>query len=290
MSNKHDQPKSHGPFTILASAVNILFHHPVTFIPYIFSAFIQLLFLEILYFYPRYPLNIVATPLINKIWSPIYMHYPLNLTLIPRLFQPIQILLYIFISSFCIAISIASIGQINTGSPVNLKGILKKSFGRYPHVVLTFIIIFVTIFAYLQGYNLIINRALLIRSESGKFFLLKQLIINGAPYFNLLMNIVATTIFAYVLPAIMLDKKKISSAIGRNFQYLWKKFIPTFIMALVPSLFFIPVVLLRNSLKITTMPELNVWMLVVGIIVMIFVDAIVYTAFTTYYLIKKEHS
>jgi hypothetical protein len=138
---------------------------------------------------------------------------------------------------------------------------------------------------------LLVLRAWEISSTQGVYFMIKTAILEAAPYVNLLIGILITALFAFVFPIIAIDKKKIFSAIGLNFKYLWGSFWFMFLLVLIPTIFYLPILMLRNNIAMivqTTFPEARALIYVVSIFVTMFIDATVYTAVTTYYLLKKE--
>lgn len=274
---------------LINSSVSTLFSHPIIFAPYIIIVFLQLLILEVLYFYPRYPLNAFFGPLVRKFWGESFLHYPKNFTLIPKLFQTIQIPMYIFLSVFLIAVSIALLKKINYGKRLRFGKVLKDVLGTYVHLVIAALLMFFMIWVFLKAYGLIYQRALQIRSQSGWFYYLKITVIQGAPYFNLIWAVFINAIFAYLLPSIVVGKKKIFSAIAQNFKMLYKAFWLTFLTVLIPSLLFIPVLWLRQLVTIERFfPELTIIILVLGVFISACVDAMIYTALSLRFLVKVE--
>jgi len=274
---------------LVKTAVNTLLRNKILLFPYSMIVFVQLFILEILYFIPRFPLNKFFSPIITTFWSEKYLHYPLNLLLLPQLFQKAQPPVYILISSFFVAASIYVISEINNKEDINILDAFKRVLTQYIHIVIATLISFLLIIFFFEGYGLIVKRAMIIRSTQGVFYWIKVLVIGGTPYVSLLISIFVTTIFAYVYPAIVLDKKKIFSAIGINFKMLSKSFWNTFFLVLIPTLFFVPILLLRNSFPIDlSIPEIRLWLLILSIFIMIMIDAVVYTAVTIFYLTKKE--
>ncbi len=279
------------PIKILQSSLYTIINNPTILFPFCISAFIQLLILEILYFAPRYPLNIFFGPIIGRVWGEQFLHYPFNFTLLPKLFQMIQIPIYIFIGSFFIAMAVAIIIRINDGKTVHIKQTIKEISSSYVHVVIIALIGYLLVLSFFKIYGILFNRALLIHSQNGIFYWLKKIIIDGTPYFNLLLSVIAATIFAYVIPIIIIEKKKIFTAIWINFKTLWNSFWSTFCIVLLPSLLFVPVILFRISIskgKGMGSPELGLIILILSIIVMVLIDSIVYTGITIFYLLRKE--
>jgi len=276
---------------LLRESVNTYVSNPVILIPFLTVAFVQLLILEIIYFSPRFPLVKFFGPLIQRLEGEAFLHYPQNFIILPKWFQTAQYFIYVFIGSFLIAVAIALIAQINNSRKPAFGSALRETLSQYVHIVLAAALAFVSFFTMAKGYGLLIDRALLIRSESGIFYILKAVILHGAPYFNLLIGVLVTAIFAFLYPIIVIDRKKIFSALVLNFRHLFKSFWFICFTVMIPTLFYVPVLLLRNNLGFIqniTFEGIQVGMIILSIVVMMFIDATVYTAVTTYYLLKKE--
>jgi hypothetical protein len=276
-------------FPLLKNTVQALFLHKEILFPYAISIFIQLVIIEILYFLPRSPLNVFFGPIIKKLFGENYLHYPLNLVLLPKLFQYIQMPVYIFISSILISASIAIISTINSGKTLRMQTIWRQTFGMYIHVMAVACVMFLIVMGMFKLNGMVINRAMMIRSQTGLRFLIKQIVLTGAPFWNMLLNILGTTIFAYIYPAIIVDRKKFFAAIIHNFKTLARNFWFTLFIVSIPSLFYLPILLLSSSIPFgAVFPELSMIILIVSIFILILIDAVVYTALTTFYLMKKE--
>ena len=274
---------------VLKNAVYSILKHKVIMFPYCITAFVHFLVLEILYFANRFPFSDFFDPIIRKLWSENYLHYPLNFVLLPKLFQYAQFIIYIFINNFLIAVSISIINNINSNLPIDRWNRFKETLSSYIHIVVIATISFFFIFIFFKVYGMVLDRAFLIRSQTGFYYILKNLVIYGAPYINLLLSIIITALFAYVIPIIIIDKKKVFSAILLNFKSLWQAPWFTFLIVFIPTMLYVPVLLLRNIITIKLpVPELTVLNLVLTVLVMIIIDAIVFTSITSYYLVTKE--
>jgi len=205
------------------------------------------------------------------------------------MFQFTQIPIFIFISSFFVCVAIAVIFAINSGQKVQMKQLMKETFGSYVHIVLAAIFIYMLVIGFLKLYNVIFIRAMEIQSQVGVFYWLKTTVITGAPYFRLILGIVVATLFAYVFPIIVIGKRRIFSALILNFKMLWGSFWPTFFIVLIPSLLYFIVFVMRKGVPLEdSIPEMRVAAIVLSIFVLIIIDAIVYTALTIRYLLKKD--
>ncbi len=278
---------------LLRGAVNTFITHPVILFPFVTIAFIQLTFLEILYFAPRFPSAVFFNPIVKTLWGEGFNHYPNNFIVLPKLFHYAQAPLYIFISSFFISTAIAIIAAVDDGHKVKLLPAFRNVFKQYVHIFVGALISFGVFFGIHKLHSLLVMRAWDISSTEGIFFILKTAVLQTIPYVNLLNGIFVTAIFAFVFPLIVIENKKIFSAIGLNFKYLWGSFWIVFFIILIPTLFYVPVLLLRGNIAgvaQSTFPEMRVLILAVSVLVTMFIDATVYTAITTYYLLKKERS
>lgn len=276
---------------LLRNAVNTIMLNKIIFLPFCIVAFAQLLVLEVLYFMPRFPLKIFFGPIVSKLWAESYLHYPLNLVLLPKIFQYVQIPIFILLSSYCIAVLCNIIYSINNNKSISIKNVFKETSSRYVHVVVAAMISYLLVMVLINTYGLAVNRALQIQSESGIFYILKRIVLDGSPFFSLMISVTVTVLFAYVIPIIVLEQKRLFSAIINNFKSLWGNFWFTYIVVLVPSLFFVPVLLLRKSVAVNSMlPEVNVLMIVLSVIVSAVIDTIIYTSITSIYLLKREEN
>lgn len=276
-------------FSSLKSAYITLMDNKTILFPFFIVMWVQLLCLEIIYFSPRLPLNSILGPIIQKLFGEVYLHYPFNFILLPKLYQNIQMPLYILLSSFCIAWACSIINAINNDSEIKIGKLAKKTFSQYVFLILAAILSFALVILMFKGFSFLIMRAAKLRSEAGILFLIKNIILKGTPYFQLIINILASTVFAYLIPAIAIDNKKILAALILNFKTLWKSFWFTFFLLLIPSLLYLPIVVIRSTITFNSfIPELQLIVIIASVIVMFAIDSICYTALTIHYLLKKE--
>ena len=288
------QKKSTKPSVIplLKTSIDILLGNKLILLPFCIIAFVQLLILEILYFVPRYPLSVFFAPIIRRVWSERFLHYPFNFILLPKLFQYTQTATYLFLSSFLIGVAIYIIFLINNEKKVSFRIAFQETVSSYIHIFLGALFSLLTYYGLASLYGLVIGRAFKIRSETGIFYIIKRVVTDSAPYGHLLIGILVTTVFAFVIPIIVIEKRKFFSAITINFKNLWRSFWYIFALAFIPTLLYVPVLLLRNNisnLEDTVVPGIRVLVLILNIFIVIAIDATVYTAITTYYLLQKEN-
>lgn len=275
---------------LLREAVNNLTAHPALLFPFATIAFIQLLVLEIIYFSPRFPLVKFFGPMIQRLEGEAYLHYPQHLVIVPKWFQAVQYFIYLFISSFLVAVAVEMIAAFNSSKKTGFAAAAGNTRSCYVHVVLAAFAAFFIFYGLTQCYGLLIARALQIQSQSGIFFMIKMTVLRGAPYFNLLIGAMVTALFALIYPIIVIDRKKFFPALVLNFKYFFKSFWVIFCVVLIPTLFYVPFLLLRNNLpaSMLLLAETRLVLIVVGVVMMVFIDAVVYSAVTAHYLLKYK--
>ncbi len=279
------------PITLVKTSFNALINHPIILFPFFVSVFIQLVVLEFLYFSARFPLVVFFGPIIRRLWGEGFLHYPLNIILLPKLFYYAQLFVYIFIGAFLTAVAALIIRAINNERKITFQEAVREAVPYYIHIFTASLIFLGTLKGFYAVYDIIFKRALLIRSKVGIFGFIKAVLVGGAPYYQFFIAILVTALFAFLIPVIVIERKKIFAALIENFKRLQRLFIIVFIAVFLPMLLYIPVLLLRNSVSSSegiTLPEIHVLIVVVGVFVTLFIDAIALTAVTTLYLADSE--
>lgn len=279
------------PVSILKITVNTLINNPVIVYPFFVIAFLQLLAIEILYFSPRFPLSVFFGPLIKRIWGEVFLHYPYNFVLLPKMFFYAQLFIYVFFGGFLTACAVHIIKEINSGKRIVLLVAIRDTLSKYLHIVLATVLSLLLLSGLSEVYNLVFRRALIIRSQAGIFGLIKNIVIHGTPYFQLLIAMVVTTVFVFVIPIIVIENKKIFGAIINNFKSLWQMLGVVVVVVFLPMLLYAPVLALRSTvppIQNLPFPELQILIIILSIVTTLFIDAVVVTATTMLYLVKKE--
>lgn len=279
------------PFKLLKTSILTLANHPVILFPFYIVAFLQFLLLEIIFFYPRQPLITFFAPVVKTFFGEVYLHYPMNLVALPQIYQYVQYIVFIFFSSLFLGIAISIIHDINEGKSPKFSRSLGKALRSYVFIVIASAIAFAAMWGLTYLYGMAFNRALLIRSESGPFYLLKRFVTAGSPYIKFMISVLVTAVFAHIIPVIIIERKKIFGAIWLNFICFFKNFFTTMFLVLIPSLFYIPILLLRQSIPFSNdFPEMGLLLLCASILITILIDAVIYCGITINYLLNKEEA
>jgi len=250
----------------------ILGRYPQMFLPFLLVGIFSGIALYILYLSPQRPINLLLAPPIRAFFGEKFLHYPYNLYLLPKLYY----YAHIFIG--------ATLGILmNATACFMLKDIYYKkreprilansffSLKRYLSLLGIWVIIFFLSYSWL--------RVMKIKGENSLFFSI----------LSFLGVVFISTLFIYAIPAIVFEKRKIFSALGRSLG-LFKKFpFLTLFLVFLPSSFYLPVIFLkRNTLFLMKhfFPEIIIFVLGIGISVSVVVD--LFTATLPAILFLKE--
>src|SRR5688572_26847591 len=99
MAKKSDGGVSIG--MVWKSAWNMIIHRPVVLVPFAVVSVVEGLALTVLHLAPRPPVSAVLAPPIRAFFGEVYLHYPMDLALLPRLFGPTQAAITLLLGSFC---------------------------------------------------------------------------------------------------------------------------------------------------------------------------------------------
>ena len=285
------EPRENQLGVLLSSTLNTLAAHPVILYPLCLYALIQLLTLEVLYFSARFPLSHFFAPLIKRLWSETFLHYPFNLVLLPKLFYYAQLPLYLFVGGFLSAIAIVMIAMVNEDKRVNFRTAARQASSRYIDIVLIALLNFLAILLISKFYQFGIYALDFLERGTPIMKAAHKTLLRSQPYIHLLMGTIVTTILAFCLPIIMIERKKFLPAIIQNFKFLSKSASFIFWIIFIPSLFYIPVLLFRarttNVLELA-IPELQVFTIILSIVATMMIDGFILTAVTMHYLHKQE--
>ena len=283
--------KHRQPLTLLKTSFNVLVSHPIILVPLIVAALIHIFILEILYFAPRFPLSILFAPLIRQSAGEMFLHYPYNFILMARWYYTLQVPLYILFNSYFLAVSVVIIQIINNDQGVDIQSIYQRVFRRYGHIFLAALLSIGALVFCNHAYLALIRELLAAPLVGRMGERMNWLIISLLPYLSLLLAVVITTLFAFVIPVIVLENKGIWDALRENFRIIRKSFWFVFSVLFLPYLLYIPFLLLRMDttiLDLLRIPDAMIIVLGVAVCAMLIVEAIQYTAITLYYLLWKE--
>lgn len=251
--------------------------HPVIILPFIIIAFFEALALEIIYFIPRKPLLLIAGPIVRKFFGENYLHYPVNLLILPQFFYYAQVLIFIFLSVFLWSISINMFKNFKARLPVKTNALVRNAVERY------FSLFF---------YGVFFMTAMLILKELDGFVFVKaaHLLENRAQLLVFKLAPVATAILMFItqavlqvflvftVPMIVFQRKTFFRALGGSMYLGAANFGTVFKLILLPFMIYLPSVLLKTALPALidkAFPEISILIAVLGSVTAIFADSFI---------------
>lgn len=252
--------------------------NPSVLVPFFLVGLVDVVMLFIVYLAPQPPFSAILGPPIKVFWGERFLHYPFNLLLVPRLFDLAHI------------VSTALIGVLMTGAVVRMlkesyagiKPNLGLSLSKSLRVYLKLLVIWLVMF----GLVSVVFKALPV------IFHFKQraasLIVLGAGF---LISIIIQAIFIYAIPAVIIEEKKIWPAIKRSASFCQSAFLPTLILVGLPTLMYIPMLILKGKLPFLmskVFPETVLIFIGLGIVISVIMDSLITSATTILFLNQRK--
>lgn len=256
----------------------VLTGNPVIVLPFFIVGLFDAISLILIYLAPQPPFSIVLAPPIRAFWGEQYLHYPFNLSLIPRLFS------YAHIATsavFGVLITGLAIGMLNEIRRVGNAGVLLniiRAFKRYFSLFTIWLIMFILA-------TLIYKIPHLFISVNNKAAL------QIAFYLSFLMVGSIQIIFIYAFPAAFIEQRGVVSAIRCGVSLCRSHFLTSLMLVMLPTLFYLPVMVLKgNSLFLMQrfFPEIVLIILGLAIVVSVVIDCLVTCSTTILFLNQRK--
>jgi len=274
-----------------SGALEMMVTKPFVIMPFIVVAFLEALAFELIYFSPRKPVLLIAGPLIRKFFGEPYLHYPLNLTILPKLFYNAQIAIYILFWGFLAAITVNIVKNVRSNLPVKPNALIKNALGRYFSFISYGITIIALLFLAQKADMFVFSKYMRLISKHAP-----EIMIRLAPLklglFLFFSNVLIEVFFLLMIPLIVIQKKPFFKAIGKSVTMGVGNFFTLLALILAPFLLYLPLAMARSLLPQLinkTAPEISIIITAAGIIVSIFVDCFV-TICAAQFLLDKESS
>jgi len=273
---------------IWINSFGLLTKKPVIILPFFVIAFLEALTLESIYFFGRRPLSLIADPIVKKFFGEGFTHYPYHMYIIPRIFNFLQIGIYMFLGVFLTAISINIIKNAKEGLPLKANALIKNAVARYAALfmfgIITVIIMFILEkaggFAFAKFTNI-----------SVKY--LPSIIMKIYPFafavILFLANAIIQTFLIFTMPLMIINKKSLLKALWESVVLGARNFKTVFALVFVPFLIYFPITLLKGlsiQLADKVFPEIILLILLLGVLATPFVECFVFTCVSVFLLEK----
>lgn len=249
--------------------------NPIIMLPFVIAGLSDALLLIFVYLAPRPPLSALLAPPIKAFWGERFLHYPLNLLLIPRLFEYGRVITTALTGVLMTGTAIGMLKEATQGLRPKILYHLIKSLKIYPRLLAIWLIMFGLISTAFRGLPALFH------FKQGAMAMLAAFLI----------NITLEAIFIYALPAAITEDKKVWPAIKRSVSFCKSAFLPTIILVALPTLIYIPMIMLRGrlpALMSKVFPETVLIFLCIGIVISVIIDFVITGSAAVLFLNKRE--
>lgn len=250
---------------------------PIVIFPFVLIAFFEAIALELSYFCTRPPISLVANPVIIKFFGDDFIHYPMSMTLIPKIFYYLQIAIYIFLGVFLTSIAINIFKNIRSTLPLKTNALVKNALGRYMSFFMYGVVTMLLVTLMQRSETFVFSKFVNLATRHITF--LPQAVYNVLFLICLFIsNIILQTFFVLTLPIIVLEKKPFLKAIFASVVVGAKNFLNLFALISLPFLAYMPIIALKDNparLADKLFPEATALAVAAGIVVAIFADCFV---------------
>lgn len=240
-------------------------------------ALIEFLALIALTLAPVPPFSYILGPLISRLWSDRFLHYPYNFALLPKLLQHAHTVIATLMGTLVSGIVIKKIADLVSGDRKSgsMLQIVPLVLGRYLSLV----------FAWLLSFVVFLLAKRFILENLPPFFLLQFIV-------YILLALVVQSLFVYLLPALVLKNMGFIKGLKTGFLFGVKNFPITvclvFIPMMVVTLYGLIALAIPQLLRF--MPELIFVYLTLNIALITIFDLFVTTATTIYFVQNSKDS
>jgi len=277
---------------IWQNSLELIAKRPILLLPFIIFGCIKGIALEFLYFSSRKPISFVISPIVRKFFGERFIHYPGNILLLPKLFYYAQTFIYISIGIFLAGISINIFKDIKAEKTLKPAVIIKNTAGHYMSFLGYGLIAVIIIFIARETDLFILRRCFGLASNYAPNFVARV-----APFITtlaiFLTNVFTEVFLALALPIIVIKKRPLFKALRESAYLGIRNFFGLFALLVVPFFMYLPISLLKLnhvSAKLAglTFPEINVYIIVAGIVASLLIDCFVVICASQFLLDRGE--
>ena len=274
------------------ASLELMAKKPIVILPFIFIAFLEGVAIEFIYFASRWPLSVLAKPVIRKFFGEQFLHYPGNLLILPKLYYYAEVLLYVSASALLTAMAVNIFKNITEGLPVRpgvmFKNAVKRYFAYFAYGCLVTIILFFLN----KGEMFLFSKAMARLSRFLPGPALTALSF-GFMIFLFITTIIVYTFLISAIPLMVLGKKSLVKSLGLSIYIGARNFLNIFALIFMPFILYLPFTVLKsftNNLVDKTFPEISLLITAAGVVMTIFVDCFMILSVSQWLLENRKES
>jgi hypothetical protein len=270
---------------------SLMRRYPKIFLPYTILILLEIHLLIFLFLAYLPIFSPILAPPIRVFFGEIYLHYPYNFILLPTIFDYCDIVLVLIFAPLVSGMTVNMVYQAEEGNKPKLGSNLLLGIKKYLVLFGLWIIVTILVFSIFHlGRFLVLkfythNIADTIHIPTWRMFRLMQ-------YFCFFLTLLVETLFAFCIPAVMIEGKKIFGSIKRSFKISSSLLIVTFILICVPTIFNSLIVLIKQKFLTQLMdkffPEIVFVIMGIGFVVYLLTQLLRISSLTLLFLTYKK--
>jgi hypothetical protein len=274
------------------AVLQVMWRKPGIFIPFCIVVLIELVFLTILFFAPHHGIISILGPPIRKFFGEIFLHYPYNLSLIPTMFEYINLPFTILVTPLVCGITVGMVALGFNNKNTEFGKNLRIALSRYFSLLFLWVIVGIIYACIFQLFKFL---SLNCYPESVEKFLHIPgwRMFRICQYISLLICLLIEPLVSYVIPLLILEKKKLFASIKEGAIIGWSIYMSTFILITIPTLLGVCLVLVKQKLLSVLMdkfyPEIVLVIMACGFILILFVEVLKISSLTKLFLLNREY-
>ncbi len=241
--------------------------------PFFWVAAAEAAALVFLHLAPRPPVLRLLGPIIRRYWGEAYLHYPLDLVLLPTLFQKAQVAVGLLLGPLMAGAAVWMISRLaaDGGAAPRVAEGVRVALRRFFAVFAVAALVFLLMKWSLAGANALFREALSLGPSLPRWA-------SWALHLgiNLAAGTLAETLFVFSIPAIVVEDASVWRSLGRSLRAVRDSFAAAFSLVALPVAAFLALALARirlPALMERTVPEASLWFLAGTIVVSFLVNA-----------------
>jgi len=269
----------------------LMFRYPKIFLPYIILILLEiclLIFLLSVHVPILYPL---LAPPIKVFFGEIYLHYPYNFVLLPTIFDYCDIVLILIFAPLISGMTVGMVYQAEDGNKPKFCSNFLFTIKKYLILIGLWVIITILVFSIFYIDKFLVSK--FYTTEIAKFIHIPTWrMARLMQYFCFFLTLVIDTFFAFCIPAVMIENKKIIGSIKRSFKISSSLFLPTFVLICIPTIFNCIIVLIKQKMLTQLMdkffPEIVLVIMGIGFCIYLITQVLQISSLTLVFLNHKK--
>ncbi|MEW6097385.1 MAG: hypothetical protein AB1567_12825 [bacterium] len=272
---------------------SLMARYPKIFLPYSVLILLEICLLIFLFLAPLSILSPLVEPPIRVFFGEKYLHYPYNFVLLPTIFDYCDVVLVLIFAPLISGMTVGMVYQTQEGNKPKFCSNFLLAIKKYLILIGLWMIVTILVFSIFHLGKFLVSE--FYTDEMAEFIHIRTWrMARLIQYFCFFLTLLIETFFAFCIPAVMIENKKILSSIKRSFKISSSLFLPTFILICVPTIFNSIIVLIKQKMLIQLMdrffPEVVFIIMGVEFCIYLITQVLRVLSLTLVFLINRELS